>query len=215
MFVTAASSNHFKSAKQFIRSLNGAPVIFYDIGLTESEIDEMKGLPVEYRRFDWSTAPAWGAISAPAAGSYVWKPLIVHTVLQEGHELLIWCDSGNVINNRNALESYVRSTSIYTPCSSGSLARWTHKTCLDGMNMSDDQRNCQMRNAAIIGFNTRDPIVKQFVDEWKTYSLQHELISGSRDVHRHDQSILSCLFYRYGIACVPFYVGLTIHNDCD
>ena len=215
MLITAASSNHFKSAKQFIKSLNGAPVIFYDIGLTELEVEEIKHSPIEYRLFDWSTVPTYGLLTSPNAGSYVWKPLIIHSVMQEGHELIIWCDAGNKIDNLSQLESYVRTVGIYTPCSSGNLTKWTHKVCLDRMNMTDVQRTYQMRNAAVIGFNTRVPVVKQFVEELKTNALKEELIVGSRDNHRHDQSILSCLFYKYDLSCCPYYVGLTTHNDCD
>ena len=152
MFVTAASSNHFKSAKQFIRSLNGAPLIFYDIGLTESEVNEIKTMPLEYRLFDWSLSPVWGHLSVTFSGSYVWKPIIIHTVYQEGHDILIWCDSGNIINDINALESHINNVGIYTPTASGNVRRWTHDTCLSGMNMSPHQYNLPIRNAAIIGF---------------------------------------------------------------
>ena len=215
MFLTAASSNHFKSAKQFIKSLNGAPVIFYDIGLTEVEVEEIKSMPIDYRLFDWSNVPTWGLLTSPNAGSYVWKPLIIHSVLQEGHTILIWCDAGNKIQNISQLESYIRSVSIYTPHSSGSLRRWTHSRCLDGMNMSIVQRRYPMRNAAIIGFNTSKPKVKEFVEEWKICSLKEELIVGDLNMHRCDQSILSCLFYKYNMKCSPEYIGLNIHNDCD
>jgi len=215
MFVTAASSNHFRSAKQFIRSLNGAPVIFYDIGLSETEVEEIKHMTVEYRLFDWSTVPSWGALTAPNAGSYLWKPIIIHTLFKENYEMIIWCDAGNKISDRLALENYVRHIRLYTPLASGTVQRWCHTTCLDGMNVTEEERKYPIRNAAIIGFIASDPAVKQLVEDWKMYSLKEELISGSRDNHRHDQSILSCLFYRYKRACTSVYVGLSIHNDCD
>jgi hypothetical protein len=215
MFVTAASSNHFKSAKQFIRSLQNAPVIFYDIGLTQAEVEEIKQMPVEYRLFDWSAVPDWGFITAPNAGSYVWKSLIVHTVMQEHHDLLIWCDAGNVVTNPSALEAYVRSVHLYTPIASSTIERWTHNTCLQEMNVPKEHYQLRIRNAAIIGFVANDPIVHQFVNEWKENCLQHKLIAGSRENHRHDQSILSCLFYKYNRACESDLVHLKIHQDCD
>jgi hypothetical protein len=215
MFVTAASSNHFKSAKQFIKSLQGAPAIFYDIGLTPEEVEEIKTLTVEYRLFDWSTVPSWGLLTPSTPGYYVWKPIIIHTVFQEKHEIVIWCDSGNVVSDRNLLESHVRETHLYTPVSSGNLQRWTHRVCLDGMKMSEQEKLYPMRNAAIIGFFTGDPIIQQFINNWKLCCLQKELIMGSREDHRHDQSILSCLFYKYKRVCNPRYIGFTTHNDCD
>jgi len=215
MFVTAASANHFLSVKQFIGSLMGAPVIFYDIGLTESQADEIKRMPIEYRLFDWSKVPSWGHISAPSAGSYVWKPVIIHEVLQEPHELLIWCDAGNMITNRVALEKQVQDVHIYTPYASGTNRQWTHNACLEGMGVSESIQKMTIRNAATIGLWVNDPVVKMFVDSWKTLSLKEALIVGSRDNHRHDQSILSCLFYQYGRTCDTEYIGFTTHNDCD
>lgn len=214
MFLTAASSNHFKSAKQFIQSLKGAPLIFYDIGLTESEANEIKSMPLEYRLFDWSLAPKWGHLSATFSGSYVWKPIIIHTVYQEDHDILIWCDSGNIIYDKHGLENHVNNVGIYTPISSGNIRRWTHDTCLSGMSITPQQYNLTMRNAAIIGFK-RSMFVDQFINEWKTCSLKEELIIGPRDTHRWDQSILTCLFYKYNRSCSDGYIGLSIHNDCD
>ena len=215
MFLTAASSNHFKTVKQFIRSLNGAPCIFYDIGLTEDEVMEIKTLPIEYRLFDWSQLPTWAHLTSPCAGSYAWKPYIIHTVFQENHDILIWSDAGNILTNVRAIERHVRSVHLYTPYSSDSIQRWTHEVCFKGMELPSSYLNMPMRNAALVGFVTSDPDVKLFVDNWKSLSLQKELIVGSRKSHRWDQSILSCLFYKFNRKCYNRFIHFTTHNDCD
>lgn len=215
MFLTAASSNHFKSAVQFLKSLNGAPVIFYDIGLTETEADVIKSMSVEYRLFDWTHIPSWGLLTSPNAGAYVWKSVIIHAVCQEPHDIVIWCDAGNIISDHRSLENHVNDVHLYTPGSSGTIQRWTHTTCIEGMGMKPEQIHYGMRNAAIIGFVLNDPVVKQFIDEWVMYCLKESLIVGSRDNHRHDQSILTCLFYKYNRLCSNYCIGFTIHNDCD
>ena len=215
MYVTAASSNHFKTVKQFINSLQGRPVIFYDIGLTNEEIIDIKKLPIEYRLFDWSSVPSWGLLSAESSGAYVWKPIIIHTVLQENHDMIIWSDSGNIILDHISLENHIRSVHLYTPTSRGTIQDWTHSECIKGMNMTLEQIYLQMRNAALIGFIKSNPIIQQFINDWKSYSLCKELITGSRSNHRHDQSILTCLFYKYNRSCADHYIGFTSHNDCD
>jgi hypothetical protein len=215
MYVTAASANHFKTVKQLIKSLQGKPVIFYDIGLTDEQISDIKTLPIEYRLFDWSLVPSWGLLSAESSGAYVWKPIIIHTVLQENHSIIIWSDAGNIISDHPSLENQILSVNLYTPTSSGTIKDWTHKVCINGMDMHSNELDLQMRNAALIGFTTNDPIVRQFIDDWKSYSLRKELITGSRSNHRHDQSILSCLFYKYNRSCANHYIGFTSHNDCD
>jgi len=215
MFLTAASSNHFKTVKQFIRSLNGAPCIFYDIGLSDVEASDMKTLPIEYRLFDWSLLPTWAHLTSPCAGSYAWKPFIIHTVFQENHEILIWCDAGNILRNVKAVEDHVRTVHLYTPHSPGTIREWTHDACLKGMDTPFSFINLPMRNAAIVGFLPSDPDVKLFVENWKSCSLQETLIVGSRKDHRHDQSILSCLFYKFNRTCYNQYINFTLHNDCD
>lgn len=215
MFLTAASSNHFRSLLQFLKSLSGAPVIVYDIGLTASEVAEIKSMPVQYRMFDWTSVPPWGLLTAPNAGSYVWKPVIIQAVCQEAHDIVIWCDAGNMLTNLSALEAHVREAKLYTPTSSNSLQQWTHETCIAGVGVKMRHLGRDMRNAAIIGFVVTDPVVKQFVDEWRLCCLKESLIVGSRDNHRWDQSILTCLFYKYHRSCSDRNIGITIQNDCD
>lgn len=216
MYVTGASSNHFHSVKQLIHSLNGRPAIFYDLGLTEEQANEIKRLPVEYRLLDWSLLPDWCHITnAPHAGSYAWKPFIIHTVFQEDHELIIWCDAGNIVYGADELENYIRQIKLYTPFSWGTIDRWTHPTCFYGLQMDEKHKKSLMRAAGCVGLYKNDPEVAHMVEEWKHYSLQQELISGSREDHRHDQSILSCLFYKYNRECSLDHVGMTPHHDCD
>lgn len=172
-------------------------------------------MPVEYRLIDWSQLPDWAQLSAPNAGAYAWKPFIIHTVAKENHELLIWCDAGNLIQNIKALEDHVRSVNLYTPHSSGTIQCWTHDACIKGMELPEHWKALQMRNAACVGLVPSDPTISRFIEDWKICALNPELSVGSRDNHRHDQSILTCLFYKYERTCDNNYIHFSIHNDCD
>lgn len=215
MFVTAASSNHFKSLLQYIKSLEEKPVIVYNLGLTDAELDILKSLPITLRTFDWSTVPPWGRLTPETAGYYVWKPVIIATVMKEGHDTVIWCDAGNIITDAKSLIRVTKSTHIYTPFSSGVLSQWTHLKCLNGLKMTEIQRILPMRNAAIIGFDAKDPTAQTFVDDWKRYSLVEEWMVGDRSNHRHDQSIMTCLFYKYKRTSPAYCIGVETHKDCD
>ena len=215
MFVTAASSNHFKSLLQFLASLNNRPVIVYDIGLTAEEAATLKTMRITYRLFDFSTVPPWGLLTPETAGYYVWKPVIVDTVMKEGHDVVIWCDAGNVVTDAGALIRVTKSTHIYTPFSAGTLSRWTHAQCLDGLKMTETERSKPMRNGAIIGLDAKDPVARRFVEEWRSNSLVEAFLVGDRSNHRHDQSILSCLFYKYNRTSPAHCIGVEIHKDCD
>jgi hypothetical protein len=215
MFVTAASSNHFKSLLQFLASLGGRPVIVYDIGLTAEEAATVKAMRITYRLFNWSSVPSWGLLTPETAGYYVWKPVIVDEVMKEAHDVVIWCDAGNVVTDAGSLHRVTKAAHIYTPYSTGALSRWTHTQCLDGLKMTEVERSKPMRNGALIGLDAKDPVARRFVEEWRASSLVEAFIVGDRSNHRHDQSILSCLFYKYRRSSPAHCIGVEIHRDCD
>ena len=213
MIVTAASSNHFKSAKQFLASVP-EKVVFYDIGLTEEEAEEIKQLNIEYRKFDFSVLPLFAHLDQPCAGAYAWKPYIIDLCCQED-DMVIWFDAGDVVTDLKAIKDLVRKHGLYTPVSSGNVKKWTYETMLKeyeqfSMNI--------MRNAAVVGVFCRHPVMRRFIREWRDMALQskYSIPEGStRDNHRWDQSILTCLFYKYKIECPYKVIGVKIHQDCD
>lgn len=220
--VTAASSNHFKSAKQFLRSCpKDTAVIFYDIGLLEKEATDLQSeFPhIQYRVLDFSLLPDFAQLTAPYAGAYAWKPYIVNEVYQEVKDgILIWCDAGNKIVNLSALCDMIKRSGIYSPQSSYSVADLTHPDCLQLMRVPQKCWTMPMRNAALIGVVCGDDIIRLFLSDWKDRSMRKELISpetANHKNHRWDQSILTCLMYNYGVMCSYDRVGVLIHQDCD
>jgi len=220
--VTAASSNHFKTINQFLKCLpTSYNIIFYDIGLSESERSLLKNTfpHVNHRIFNFSEYPDFVKLSSKDAGAYAWKPIIINEVYSETNDILIWCDSGNFIKNDiNQMIDVTRNNKIYTPISSGTIRRWTHPTCIKTMNMNPDFIDKQMRNAAVVSFLSNDSMVSKFLNEWKTCALikDNSLPDGAdRSNHRHDQSILTILFYNYNIPLVDIRLGFDIHRDID
>lgn len=220
--VTAASSNHFKSAKQFLKSCpTECHTLFYDIGLTKEEADELQQVypNVEYRILDFTKLPDFAQLSAPHAGAYAWKPHIIHEVYNELKEgIMVWCDAGNVIQDIKALENTIKHSGIYSPASCFSVEQMTHKDCLYHMRVHPQYWKCQMRNAALVGFVCNDEIIRNFITQWFTLSKRKEIIipeTSTRNDHRWDQSILTCLMYIWDVRCTYEMIGMIIHQDCD
>jgi hypothetical protein len=215
-FVTAASSNHFKSLCQLLTTIQHETVVVYDLGLTQSEVNHIRSVfRIEYRVFPFSSYPSFVSMSSPDAGAYAWKPILIAEVYAEIQGVLIWCDAGNKVFDADALEARVTKAGVYTPTSSGTISRWTHPTALNELSVPAAWSNLQMRNAACVGFN-KDDRSSKFVAEWKKYALlkNASLPDGAnRSNHRHDQSILTVLYYRHGITSCDEYVGVSIHND--
>jgi len=218
VFVTAASSNHFKSACQFLGTIKNQNVIFYDIGLTQTEADDLKNrFQIDYRMFPFEKYPDFVSLSAQDAGAYAWKPIIISDVYPEIHDILIWCDSGNKVTDASALIRCIQTHSVYTPTSSGTLSRWTHPTALAGLGVPKSWYGFAMRNAACVGF-TKGVYAESFISEWKALALNKEIslpLGANRSNHRWDQSILTFLYYKYRVPRYDDYVGFSIHNDID
>lgn len=215
-FVTAASSNHFKSLCQLLGTIRDKRVFVYDLGLSQAEVDHIRSIfTIEYRVFPFSKYPLFVALTSPDAGAYAWKPILVAEVYSEIEGTLIWCDAGNKVLDVDALVRCVDRVGIYTPTSSGTIARWTHSTALKELCVPTSWLNFQMRNAACVGF-AKDERSAKFIGEWKAYALNKNAIlpdGADRSNHRHDQSVLTVLYYKYNVSGCDEYAGFSIHND--
>ena len=91
--VTAASSNHFgelmPNVKFFPTHFPGKKLLFYDIGLDESQASQLKELPyVTYRKFDFDKYPP----HIKNLKNYAWKILIIGELLAE-FDGVMWFDT--------------------------------------------------------------------------------------------------------------------------
>lgn len=220
--VTAASGNHFKSVCQFLKSVPiSFRMIFYDIGLTTEEASYLKTtFNIIYRVFDFSKYPEHVNLSSPDAGAYAWKPIIINEVYSESNtDVLLWCDSGNLLNSDiHECINIVRKNKIFSGRTSGTILDWTHPTVLMKLNIPSDMLHRSMRNAAFVGILCNDHITRTFVNEWYTHALDKDSIlppGADRSNHRHDQSILTYLYYKYNVPVIDYYIGHSIHNDID
>ena len=216
--VTAASSNHYKTLLQFLRSVpTGYRTVVYDLGLSEQEISKLPS-SVMYRKFNFSIYPEFVCLSSPDAGAYAWKPCIVNDVCNEFGGIVLWCDAGDILTDIRALIRSASACGVYSGISGGTFVTWTHPTARQNLPGSDRFLNLQMRNAACIGVDWSNPIAQRLIREWKGYALRQEISlppGASRANHRHDQSILTYLIYSYGIPRIDYQTGFTIHNDID
>jgi len=90
---TAASSNHYGEFKEnighFLKHFPGTKVIFYDIGLNDSQANNIKALPfVSYRKFNFDAYPP----HIRNLHNYAWKLLIIQEVLAD-FDGVMWFDT--------------------------------------------------------------------------------------------------------------------------
>lgn len=223
--VTGASSNHYKSAMQFLSTTKQyAPntrIVFYSLGLSEEEVQTIKTKYPEIKVdfFDFLRYPNYFDINVEA-GQYAWKPIIIRDVMDKYGGMIFWCDAGNkLLGPLDPIKRYLLTSKcgIYSPHSSGTISTWTHPLSLERMGINVDLNNSP-RNGAIVAFNSHNPIADSVSKKWMKCALDKGIIApegSSRSNHRQDQAILTILMYSVGIEDGTEYLNVSIHNDCD
>ena len=210
--VTAASENHWAPLRNLLASLRHheprTPVIVYDLGLKSPVVD------VPLIRFEFERFPAHVGM---AARSYAWKPILITEALAEAGEPVLWLDAGDlVMGSLNGVRREIAEHGIYTPASSGCILDWTHPTTLKRMQARADLGLRANRNGAIVGLAPRR---LDFARRWRELCLDEATITppgSSRVNHRHDQAVLSVLFYQHiehAERCETRKLDITVHND--
>ena len=229
--ITAASENHEQSLLQFIQSvLQHVPcahqcLIVYDLGLSPSVKQKIEKQDITIRRFPFEEYPTYFNIDVEA-GQYACKPIIIQAVSHEFiNENIIWMDAGNLVHDDlSMLDLFITDFGVFTAISDGNVERWTHPDTLNYMQCPESFLTLPCRNAACVGFCNRIPFAQSLLDEWAELAKIRNCIApvgSSRLNHRHDQAILTILFYKcmqrnYTIS-YPYGLGpgYSIHNDID
>ena len=213
--VTGASSNHFEEFRQhistFAKLFPGIRVIFYDLGLTRSQVTFiLKNLPfVQYRKFDFNEYPP----HVTNLVNYAWKPLIIQKILGE-FDGAMWFDSsirfkGN--NTHEVLQRLARQRSgfmFFVGITGHSIIAATHPGMMEyiPIKTNDSVKDMFEANSMIV-INT--PEVQTHIMKWLvTCALIEDCIApvGAKlycgfnfpkdkfgGCHRYDQSLVNIL----------------------
>lgn len=236
VIVTGASQNHFKSLKQFLRTVNlhAVDCFVFNLGLDAASVSELQAFAgIHLRDFDYSKYPAYYNIH-DNAGEYAWKPAIIKLVKDElaagehiiENTVLLWCDSGNKLpTNTQHVYNYILDIKVFSPSSNGDIRLWTHPKTLEffSISSSDSILTNTNRNGAILGFALGDACVRMFIDALDSHAATKDCIApegSNRSNHRQDQAMFTILYYKFIQEhslpkCTDEYLGIRIHCDID
>ncbi|CAG8571182.1 10536_t:CDS:2 [Paraglomus occultum] len=232
--VTGASGNHFCPLQAWVISLHAKVatlpryrrprIIVYDLGLDNEQITTLNtmrsnGMFHELRKLEWSKYPSFWNISVNA-GEYGWKTGIIGEVVRDYPGVVVWLDSGTLIQPDFFSHVDLVSTEyagFLSPKSPSNLLRWTHPGVFEYFN--DDPakykrvHNC---NAAAIVFDYN--VRKHLVDRWVNCGWVKDCIApdgSSRENHRQDQALLTYLAAKEGLYCTQGQasIGIKVQRD--
>jgi hypothetical protein len=147
-------------------------------------------------------------------GYYMWKSYIIKKAMDSinDNDILIFIDAGCTINTyaKKRLEEYVQIVrDSKHGCISFQLAlsqqKYTKKALFEYMGTSKEDQQLDQYLSGIIILRKNEN-TKTIINEWDRISRIPDMINDSRSSsehpdyidHRHDQSILSLLFHKYG-----------------
>jgi hypothetical protein len=228
IIVTAADSSHHKSLKNLLSSIvlheKHAKVIIFDLGLTKSELMEIKRKfkKMEIRKFNFSKYPSYLDIKVNA-GEYAWKPVIISNILNEFKCSVIWMDAGNIIlSPLRTIKKILNFTGFYVPYSRLKISDTTHYKTLKFLKVSKDILYKQNVCAACIAVNYKFNSIEKIISKWKKCALIKKCIApkgSSRKNHRQDQAVLGVLAHQADIInpllINMYYFGFKIQQDID
>ena len=228
IIVTAADSSHHKSLKNLLSSVvlyeKYAKVIIFDLGLTKSEVKEIKRKfkKMEIRKFNFSKYPSYLDIKVNA-GEYAWKPVIISNILNEFKCSVLWMDAGNIIlSPLRTIKKILNFTGFYVPYSRLKISDTTHFKTLKFLKVSKDILNKQNVCAACIAVNYKFNNIEKAISKWKKCALIKKCIApagSSRKNHRQDQAVLGVLAHQANIInpllINMYYFGFKIQQDVD
>jgi hypothetical protein len=195
---TAASSEYYDSLLTLISSIHEYcnetvdRVVVYDIDLSSEQKDNLSNLlKVELRSDSIKYDSAFRE-------DYMFKLIILKDSLKENGNVL-WLDAGVCcLQDIKCIFNIIESEGIFCVEDHTQInATWTNSNCKEKMSVTSTELDQHQICSGIFGY-TPGSIYSRLIEEAYEYGMQG-CTKGSRDNHRHDQTVLSILTYRYNV----------------
>lgn len=206
--VTGSDHIFFDSLIQLIENIkkyeSSSNLIVYDLGMEIKQIETIKQKypKIILKPFEFSQYPEFVGIRDEhnKLGHYAWKSAIIRKEISANSGLVLWFDTGNLINKKlTYLKIALTAFGFYSPHSDGNISDWTHQGTIDFLLVKKNILKKSNLTGGLVGVNTSNKNVVKLIQNWEKYSLNQQCIApegSSRDNHRQDQSILSILRYQ-------------------
>jgi len=197
--VTAASSNHFKTLWELVKSVKywepRVRLVVYTFDTSPEQNQKLAAYwsNIVIRKFDYSKYPAWYNITEQR-GQYAWKIAIIDETIKAFGGLILWLDAGDRVKYGlyDNIWRQITDYGIWSSWTSGSIREWIHSGTVQSLGLDSKHLDRHMCNGAIIGINTLDwRVNRDIVKPMVACSLDKDCIAptgSDRYNHRQDQS---------------------------
>lgn len=157
----------------------------------------------------------------PTAVPYAFKAHSIKKAIEEGHELILWCDS--VVYATKPITpvfDHIKEHGYLLFDNIGfNLSEYTSDACLNKFNIDRNYGyNVPMIAACVMGFDVNNRRSREFLEQYISAASDGVSYYGnwtnndlevSNDMrclgHRHDQSVASCIAHTLGMELTNFY----------
>ena len=231
--VTASDKQHFLYLENLLKTYNKnnnkkkfTKLLIFDLGLTDEQVKKLEQYSyIQLRKFPFDNYPSFFNERLEEhnykLGGFAWKPVIIDILKNEEIENIIWLDSASLFNSRIFLfKLLVYENGFASFYSSGSVKNWTHNSVIKQLNLENNKYILNSPNlmAGVIGFSFKSEFASSLLEQWCKLAIQKELIFPKKstiDNHRHDQSLLSILYWSMTKNKLPSNIsifGIKIQN---
>jgi Flp pilus assembly protein TadD len=211
--ITVCDHLFFTSAKTLIASVHSLnydvidEIIVYNLGLNQDEIDDFKEMEkTKVLDFHLENDQYYPEYMNPRQHGY--KLLMKKEAYRyaEKGDRLLYLDAGIVATkNIGIIFDLIEQDDIFAVIHNFDNAtdffmnkRWTHEKALCLMNASEKERNMAQVHGGIFGYKLNGKY-QYIVDQAFEFSKNPDILLGSHNNHRQDQSILTTLCARYDV----------------
>lgn len=205
IIITACNQEYYLSCLTMISSVHRTSldcvdkIIVYDLGLTEDAITFLNSLHlVQVEDLAQYKDQFYEGFFEPK--QYAYKCFCHVNARKFGNSSnIFWLDSGALLT-QSCKEIFDKIEDDHIFCVQDrdphTNRRWTHDVAKNILLATDEELDSVQLCAGIFGHKANGKFSKM-VDEAFRYAQIKECVQGSHETHRHDQSILSILTYRF------------------
>ncbi len=211
VILTGSDSTHFNSLVNLLKTLianePNTEVKIINLGMNKKEIEFLKkNFEYEIKNFNFQQYPNFVSKRDKfnKLGAYAWKPISIYNEYNSTRKNLIWLDAGCLVTKElHLLKNIIRKNGFYSPQSSDTIKRWTHKTTLKELKVPISYLKKRNISGGIVGFAKNSKYINELLNTWYLNCLNETIIAppgSSRLNHRQDQAILSILVHKFKVS---------------